>query len=85
MKKKNVISREVIELEAIYIDIILVINIIDLKSWIKKYLIEASKDSEIEELIINGINENKFNSIPIHKNSQWEADKDIKVPKIRQK
>lgn len=57
----------------------------DLNSWIKKYLIEASKDKEIELLIIKGINENRFNSIPIQRRSQWDEEIDIIVPKIKQK
>ena len=77
--KNNIIILDIAK-EDINKDIILVINIIELNNWIRKYLIEASREIELEELIIRGIIENKFNSNPLHRKSQWEEEKAINEP-----
>jgi len=68
-KKKKKINR-LLERKGINNESILVISIIDLKIWTKKYLIVPSREMELEELIIKGIILKRDISIPTQKNSQ---------------
>jgi hypothetical protein len=59
---------------------ILAINIIlDPKAWAIKYLIEASVSWLEFDIIINGINERRFSSIPAHRKIQLALDMAIAV------
>lgn len=60
-------------------DILDISIILEPKAWAKKYLIEASVSWLEFDSIIKGINDNRFNSIPTHINSQLELDMTISV------
>lgn len=51
-------------------------------AWMIKYLTLASVSCKICDLATKGIKERRFNSIPIHKYSQFVLERAIKVPII---
>lgn len=58
---------------------------IDAKAWTKKYLTAASFSWFKEDCRRRGINEYKFNSKPIHIDSQLLAVKGKNIPRIKVK
>ena len=52
---------------------------LDPSAWIKKYLTDASVSWNVEDVVIRGINDRRFNSSIIHINNQFVLDTANKV------
>jgi len=52
---------------------------LDPRAWIKKYLTDASVSWNVEDVVIRGINDRRFNSSIIHINNQFVLDTANKV------